>query len=175
MLNTKYWNSPKEKDQYGHTFDPKAVANLATIVEKTGAEIVISSSWKCLGLAELQQMWKDRKVPGKVIDITPNTISDEMLLNVNSDEMDLGACRGNEIKEWLSKHGREVSNYVIIDDLDDLLPEHNSHFVCTDPNVGITEWDAMKAIAILNAGPDKDFVTIIRELEMENKTAQKTL
>jgi hypothetical protein len=32
----------------------------------------------------------------------------------------------------------------------------------TDPNVGLTEWDAMKAIAILNSEPSKDNDIIIR-------------
>ena len=64
VLNTKYWHAQKEKDQYGYTFDATAVANLAKIIEKTGADIVISSSWKCMGLAELRNMWVDRQLPG---------------------------------------------------------------------------------------------------------------
>ena len=73
-----------------------------------------------------------------------------MLLNTNLDEMELGVCRGNEIKEWLSKHKSEVSNYVIIDDFDDLLPEQEDHAVITNTLIGITESDAEKAIMILN-------------------------
>jgi hypothetical protein len=64
--------------------------------------------------------------------------------------MELGVCRGNEIKEWLSKHEGEVSNYVIIDDFDDLLPEQEEYAVLTDSLIGITESDAKKAITILN-------------------------
>jgi hypothetical protein len=55
-----------------------------------------------------------------------------------------------EIKEWLDKHGKKVSHYVIIDDMDNFLPEQKSHFVLTDPEVGITDEDADKAIKILN-------------------------
>jgi hypothetical protein len=95
-------------------------------------------------------MWKIRNLPGTILDITPNTVSDEMLLNANLDEMELGVCRGNEIKEWLSKHKGEVSNYVIIDDFDDLLPEQEVHAVLTDTLIGISEFDADKAIMILN-------------------------
>jgi hypothetical protein len=73
-----------------------------------------------------------------------------MLLNANLDEIELGVCRGNEIKEWLSNHKGEVSNYVIIDDFDDLLPEQEEHTVLTDSLIGITEFDAKKAITILN-------------------------
>ena len=44
----------------------------------------------------------------------------------------------------------EVSNYVIIDDFDDLLPEQMSHAVITNTLIGISESDANNAITILN-------------------------
>ena len=43
----------------------------------------------------------------------------------------------------------KVSNYVIIDDFDDLLPEQEEHAVITNTLMGITEKDAEKAIIIL--------------------------
>lgn len=154
VLNTKDWHcrmtKDTPKDEYGYAFDPVVVANLARIIDETDADIVISSSWKFYGVAKLRQMWKIRNLPGTILDITPNTVSDEMLLNANLDEMELGVCRGKEIKEWLSRHKGEVSNYVIIDDFDDLLPEQEDHAVLTDSLIGITEFDAMKAIMILN-------------------------
>ena len=154
VLNTKEFHSKlKEdtpKDEFGYAFDPDAVANLAHIIEETGAEIVISSSWKFYGVPKLRKMWKIRNLPGTIIDITPNTISDEMLLNANLDEMELGVCRGNEIKEWLFRHQGEVSNYVIIDDFDDLLQEQETHAVITNTLIGINREDAERAIEILN-------------------------
>ena len=154
VLNTKEWHSrmtkDAPKDEYGYAFDPVTVKNLAHIIDKTGADIVISSSWKSYGVAKLRKMWEIRNLPGTILDITPNTISDEMLLNANLDEMELGVCRGNEIKEWLSRHKGEVANYVIIDDFDDLLPEQENHTVLTDSLIGITGSDAEKAIMILN-------------------------
>ena len=44
----------------------------------THADIVIESSWKYLGLEAMQDMWKDRQLPGKVIGITPSAISDNI-------------------------------------------------------------------------------------------------
>ncbi len=154
VLNTKEFHSKMSddvpKDKFGYAFDPVAVANLSHIIEETGAVIVISSSWKFYGVTRLREMWKLRNLPGRVLDITPNTISDDILLNANLEEMEFGVCRGNEIKEWLSKHHDKVSNYVIIDDFDDLLPEQEDHAVITNTLIGITEWDAKKAIMILN-------------------------
>ena len=154
VLNTKWWytqmdrNTPKDK--YGYAFDPKSVANLKRILDETGAEIVISSSWKSLGLSELEEMWQDRGLPGKLIGITPNNVSDELLLNADLDHMELFSIRGMEIKEWLDKHGKKVSHYVIIDDMDNFLPEQQSHFVQTDPEVGISELDVKKIVRLLN-------------------------
>ena len=154
VLNTKWWytqmdrNSPR--DQYGYAFDSKAVANLKRIVEETGAGIVISSSWKSLGFSELEEMWTDRGLPGKLIGVTPNSVSDELLLEADIDSIELFHIRGEEIKEWLTKHGKNVSNYAIIDDMDYMLPEQQSHFVQTNPEVGITKEDAEKAIKIIN-------------------------
>ena len=154
VLNTKEFQSDMKKDtpkdEFGYAFDPVAVANLAHIIEETGAVIVISSAWKFHGVARLREMWKLRNLPGRILDITPNTISDDILLNANLEEMELGVCRGNEIKEWLSKHQGMVSNYVIIDDFEDLLPEQEDHAVITNTLIGISEEDAQKAIMVLN-------------------------
>jgi hypothetical protein len=141
-------NTPKDK--YGYAFDPNAVSNLKKIIDETGADIVISSSWKSFGISELEDMWQDRGLPGKLIGITPNTVSDEMLLNADLDHMELFSIRGTEIKEWLTKHGKHVSHYAIIDDMDNMLTEQRLHFVKTDPEIGITVDDAEKAIMILN-------------------------
>ena len=152
VLNPKWWDRKKHIDIYGGAFDPKAVANLAQIIEKTGAEIVISSSWKELGLSELRNMWKERKLPSKVIDVTPNYMSDEMLQNADLNDTDIDHLyiRGCEIKGWLNLHGADVSHYVIIDDMDDVILEQQSHLVQTDPEIGISDWDATMAIMILN-------------------------
>ena len=150
VLNPKWWERKKPADRFGCLFDAKAVANLGKIVEETEAEIVISSSWKDMGLVELQNMWRDRNLPGKIVDITPDYMSDELLLKEDSADMDYLYERGSEIQGWLLLHGDDVSRYVIIDDMDDILPEQKSHFVQTDPEVGITEEDVDKAVRLLN-------------------------
>lgn len=150
VLSPRWWNSDKQSDNYGCLFDAKAVANFAKIIEITDAEIVVSSSWKLMGLQALQDMWKDRKLPGKIIDITPDYMSDELLMKEDSVNVDYLFERGSEIQGWLLLHGDDVSRYVIIDDMDDILPEQQSHFVQTDPEVGITYDDVKKVVHLLN-------------------------
>ena len=138
VLNTdrQQWycqmNSIAPVDKFGYAFDSKAVENLATILEETGAEIVISSSWKFLGLQTLQKMWKDRNMPGTILDITPD-----------------GDNKGLKIDEWLLKHEGQVSGYAIIDDENDMQPEQQGHFVQTNSQFGITLKDAERVITIL--------------------------
>ena len=103
-----------------------------------------------MGLPQMLDMWEERGLPGKITDTTPNSVSDEVLLDVNLEHMELTPIRGMEVQEWLNTKGKKVSHYVILDDMDNMLPEQQNHFVQTNPTVGITEEDAKKAIAILN-------------------------
>ena len=130
------------KDSFGYDFDPDAVANLRRIIEATGAEIVISSSWKGYGLDGLHELWETRNLPGKVIDYTPEVVTDEMIRHANLEEVDMTACRGEEIRQWLLAHQHSVSHYAILDDLDDMQPDQMPHFVQTNYEVGISKEDA---------------------------------
>ena len=103
-----------------------------------------------MGLPQMLDMWEERGLPGNIIDMTPNTVSDEVLLVVDLEQMELTPIRGMEVQEWLNTKGKKASHYVILDDMDNMLPEQQSHFVQTNPEVGITEDDANKAIVILN-------------------------
>ena len=150
VLNPKWWERKKPADRFGCAFVPKTISCLAKIVKETKAEIVISSSWKDLGLVELQNMWREGNMPGKLVDITPDYMSDELLLKEDSANVDYLYERGSEIQGWLLLHGDDVSRYVIIDDIDDFLPEQQSHFVQTDPEFGITIDDVKKVVHLLN-------------------------
>ena len=145
VLNPKWWIRKPVVDIYGYDFDAEPVANLEKIIAETGADIVISSSWKCMGLSKLQRMWKDRGLPGKVVDVTPDFMSDELLMNEELGNMDHLCNRGCEIKGWLMQHKDEEVQYVIIDDMDDILPEQQAYFIQTDPGIGISDIDVMKA------------------------------
>ncbi len=160
VLNTeKYYCELKSKglpsdDKYGQLFDPEAVANLRKIIDATGARIVVSSSWRYMGLNVLQRMWYDRDLPGRIVDITPLHLLDDKLRDTDLTQVDiLSLCRGNEIKWYFDEVLDANSNsrrFVIFDDLKDVLPELQDHFVRIDPIVGITEGDVEKAIVVIN-------------------------
>ena len=110
------------------------VDNLRTIVEKTNAKIVISSTWRInhpvKQFIEMFKVYYWENAP--VIDKTIHT----------------GERRGYEIQDYLDKHP-DVTNYVILDDSSDMLDSQREHFVKTSPSFGLTKEDAERAIAIL--------------------------
>ena len=142
-----------DRDKYGSLFHPQFVYNLKRIIDKTEAKIVISSSWRMSGLETMQNMWKDRDLPGEVIDITPDgwNLYKRGLVHRDYD-------RGHEIEHWLNTN--DVEAYVIIDDDMDMLEyqmpklvltrNNLDHEDCVDMGLGLTSKCADKAIKILN-------------------------
>lgn len=132
-------------DKYGQLFHEHFQENLRYIIKKTGAKIVITSSWRGNGLEFLQNLWKDRNIGGEIIGITDL-------------DYDKYSCRGEEIDQYIKTHN--VEKYVIIDDDSDMLEHQMKNFVCTSDNIdhedcvdigyGLTKICAEKAIEILN-------------------------
>ena len=154
VLNTNHYQSLLQykgkpwQDEYGAFFDPNAVKQLKRIIDATCADIVIESSWKYLGLDAMKELWKVRNLPGRVVDITPSSVSDEYLLK-NLDTTMLH-CKGMEIASWLAEQANQDIRYAIIDDEYVILDSQLPHFILTNPYEGITEEQANKAISILN-------------------------
>jgi len=88
---------------------------LNSILEQTGAEIVVSSDWKLYcTLEELQEMFTEYGVVKSPIDTTPN-IPLKYDKNYYTKE-ELAEYRVSEIKTWLKEHP-EVTQWVAVDDL----------------------------------------------------------
>ena len=158
VLNTEFYQNQLISqgkpwgDENGAFFDPEAVMQLKRIVDATCADIIIESSWKYLGLKALREMWAARRLPGRLIDITPFTASDIWLLTAEPNDIDIemGHCKGIEIASWLLDHATAEARYVIIDDEYVILDSQLPQFIMTNPFDGISEEVANRAIAILN-------------------------
>jgi len=128
-------NNPRESR--GRTLSTKAVELLNKLTEISGANIVISSSWRFTApLIVIIDKLKEYgfRYPERVIGCTA------LLEN---------RCRGDEIKLWLKQV--PVESFVILDDVDDmgnLFP----NLVKTDHVLLMQEHDVDKAIQILNRG-----------------------
>ena len=125
---------------------------LKRIIDATNADIVVESSWKYHGLDAMKELWEVRNLPGRIIDITPSTISDEYLLSNDLENIypSVLHCKGIEIASWLSKYETQDFRYVIIDDEYVILDSQLPYFILINPDEGITEEQANQAISILN-------------------------
>ena len=143
VLNTEYYQGLLQfqgkqwQVQYGAFFDPRAVRQLKRVIDTTDADIVVESSWKYLGLEAMQELWRVRNLPGRVIDITPSLTDN--------------ASKGEEIAAWLSEYAMPDTRYVIIDDEYVVLDSQIPYFILTNPYEGLTEEQADRAMLILNS------------------------
>ena len=113
-------------------FNPESCRLLNEIVWETNAKIVVSSSWRLAGVARLNSLFKHFGLP-RIYDITPC----------------LNTARGIEIGAWLAAHP-EVTNYVILDDDEDMNAEQKPFFIKTNPyEDGLNEDVKERAIQIL--------------------------
>lgn len=148
---------PQGRDEFGDIFHQHFIDNLKRIVDETGAKIVISCSWRMSGLSVMRDMWKKRNLPGEVIDVT--CTSNELIKKGKFKYRD-DVERGHEIQEWLDNH-KDVTNFLILDDDNDMLENQRNNFVRTADNndhpdhvdiqgYGLTNICTDKAIEILN-------------------------
>lgn len=175
VLNVDY----ADRDQFGHIFRDEYVQNLKEIIEKTEAKIVISSTWKDKGIERMLDLWKERNLPGEIIDITPDCVDVCEATNIVYYDQ---VKRGHEIKLWLDRHP-EVTQYVILDDIQDFLDEQQDYFVNCSTGKPVKPWKLgipglkeeckIKAINILNM-KDKiefsEFLDISSKLEIKPGT-----
>ena len=116
-------------------FDPACVDALRMIVERTGAKIVVSSSWRDLQMEQLQKIWAFIPMPGELAGTTPIWI----------------LTKKEAIEHWIKQHPDD--RYVILDDAGLGLDNQ----IRTNPDTGLVQEDAEKAITILNSSNDGDF------------------
>ena len=121
--------------------EPACMYRLCAIVNRTGAGIVVSSSWRLFPDA----------YAGLLDTLTnpPYSIPKDTFLGVTPDLPTV--TRGDEIQLWLYSHPRFIDcQFVILDDSEDmgaLLPR----LVQTNLADGLTEAHAQQAIRLLEA------------------------
>ena len=120
--------------------DDELVMRIKKIIDVTGAQIVLTSTWRD-GWTSEPSMWdvSFRELRAKF---------NEFGMDFAYRTGDWEKCRGFEIQTWLNHHN-DVESFVIIDDWPDMAHLIN-RLVCTNPLTGITDEDANEAIKILN-------------------------
>lgn len=125
--------------------DPDTITRLNRLLDATGAQIVLTSTWRRGDLFEkVKDAFRIHGVHGAIIDATPDLFH---LRNLTPQ------WRGAEIQLWLHTHAADAP-HVIIDDGDDMGPLV-SRLVQTDHTIGLQETDVDRAIALFEASSEK--------------------
>jgi len=155
---SKDWGTRKSKraKKRGDLFDrfcPKAVKVLNSIIEKTDAEIVVTSTWRVhCDLEYMQKLYIERGIAKAPIDFTKdleNVWDDDDWFNSYSDSEKLqSAIRSKEIMVWL-KENPNTTSWIAVDDLP--LPRLKNFFMVKEDE-GIKKIGTAKSIIkILNS------------------------
>ena len=124
--------------------DPLAINNLNILCKESGANVVISSTWRHSGLEYCKDVLEKSGFTGNIIGITPTLSSD--------------CLRGNEILRWIKDNkslvgpSHQFTEYVILDDDSDMLYWQRNNFLLIDRFVGLTMGGVFQAKKILNNG-----------------------
>jgi hypothetical protein len=135
-----------------YMLDPVLLDRLGNILGRTGAWIVVSSSWRSSSVPDTVDFMTDYDNPrvgpnpfpftDKVVGVTP------ILFSVIDDDIDRPATQGEEIAAYLKLHS--CDEYVILDDCDEMLRDQWPHLVFVNDEMGLTDADVEKAVSILN-------------------------
>jgi hypothetical protein len=128
----------------GHALDPTAVAQLQRVVDETGCEIVLSSTWRLIhSLSDMRGMLiaAGMRHPVPLIDKTP-------CLDRRHGSIEVNPGRGKEVQAWIDMR-MFTGPFCCIDDDTDFMPHQN--LVRTDHMEGMTAEHADRCIEILRA------------------------
>lgn len=120
--------------------DPLAIEILNDLVKRSGAEVVLSSTWRAkYSVDEMNEMMKGRGANFKISAATPILFG----------KLSARIPRGKEINHYLKLLETQPEAFVIIDDHDDML-NLKSNLIQTNVKFGLTKDDVEKALKILN-------------------------
>lgn len=102
-------------------FSAEAVDTLNSVINDTGAVIVVSSSWRCSYIQEgMQELLTSKGINCKVVGMTPDLTTQDSATNLH-----IAVPRGEEILAWLRQTKEYVESICIIDDGDDMQSLRN--------------------------------------------------
>ncbi len=126
--------------------DESRLPLLKEIIDASGAQIVLSSTWR--------EYWDKDPVLCGDDGVYINQTFAKYGLKIYDKTPYMGICadRKDEIKSWLDANGKDVESFVIIDDYRYGWAELSDNFVKTNPHfgLGLEEEHVKKAIEILN-------------------------
>jgi len=152
VLNSNFWNDTHQREiSDGTLIDEEKVNKLATLVNRTGAKIILHSGWRFWFDAKLKPLRAEAErlvellaKEGLSLDgLTPDLTTEEIRRTKK-----FSLVKADEILAWLKLHD-EVEGWVVLDDLDLHNIQIEQHQVKTDQTIGLTVEDIAKAERVL--------------------------
>jgi len=149
--------NPYVSTDYGGRFcgiGKSHVRELKKIVDKTGAKIVLVSSWKNDYEDYLRHGYYNRV--GKYLHNKLRALGLEIYDNTARYDLSNGSNRGYEITKWLEEHP-EVNNWVVLDDekfSDYDFLKITDHLIQISPKLGLWQLPALQAVYKLTGYKD---------------------
>lgn len=153
VLNNAEWLTADRcsRESWAEMLCPEMCARLDRVLRETGAEIVLSTSWRVVHTCEQIEVWlRERGAPSaRVIGRTPGRRETPSGIVLPGNE----GRRGHEIQAWLNRNPCE--RFAVVDDCNvhgadpHELREVVSRFVQTSWDDGLTDDDADALIAML--------------------------
>lgn len=127
--------------QYGYMLDPEPIKLVNDLVEKTGAQVIASTSHRTrYSLEELNEMLAKRGATFQISGKTPRLLPKKFSVCVD---------RGDEIQAFLDGLSEQPESFVILDDYNNMV-HLTKYLVLTRDRYGLTKEDAAEALKILN-------------------------
>ncbi len=152
VLNSNFWNDSHQREiSDGTLIDEEKIKLLACLVKKTNSKIILHSGWRTWFDSELMPLRIEAKKVTQLVEkerlrtdgITPDITTEEIRKTKK-----FSLVKADEILLWL-KLNNDVTNWVVLDDLDLHNIQVAQHQVKPDQTVGLTAQDVERAVTIL--------------------------
>ncbi|MDE5937673.1 MAG: hypothetical protein K2H37_01145 [Lachnospiraceae bacterium] len=152
VLNSNFWNDRHQTEiSDGTLIDEEKIKLLALLVKETKAKIILHSGWRFWFDAELKPLCtKANKLVRQlerenlyISGVTPDLTTEEIRKTRK-----FSLVKADEILLWIKLHNN-VTEWVVLDDLDLHNDQIRQHQVKTDPTIGLTLANVKQAVKIL--------------------------
>lgn len=156
VMNSWDWRSRQQQrdgvgfqaEKHLNELDPLAVERVNQILERTGAEVVVSSTWRRLHtMSELRGFLRAAGFRGRLVGVTPYLTVSPYAPTERAVE------RGDEIRQWLDwerERTGEEAVYAVLDDDGD-MEGVRERFVKTDHADGLQDGHVESCVALLGS------------------------
>lgn len=152
VLNSNFWNDSHQTEiSDGTLIDEEKLKLLALLVKETNAEIILHSGWRFWFDAELKPLCTEasklveqlEKENLYISGVTPDLTTEEIRKTRK-----FSLVKADEILLWINLHD-DVTEWVVLDDLDLHNDQIRQHQVKADPSIGLTLENVRQAVGIL--------------------------